>query len=168
MAKWERWNSDAQNNSQNGADNGYGQNSGDNSYSQNNGYYSYNGYNGNGNNDNNGRGDEDYAFRTVMNNGRRKTLGWSVASLVLGILSVVCCCLGYAGALFAVGAIVFAIVARRTLGYFDGLAIAGLVLGIFGAVFSISAIISTMLIPPEFWEEYYQEFENGTLPGGDI
>ena len=154
MAKWNRWDPNGQEN----ANNQNGQNNQNGEYSS---------YDQNANSGSGGAG-EDYAFKTVMNDGRRKTFGWSITSLVLGILSVVCCCLGWAGAIFAIGAIVFAVVARKTLGYFDGLAIAGLVLGIFGAVFSISIIISTMLLPDEFWDSYYEEFENGTLPGGNI
>lgn len=103
--------------------------------------------------------EQDYAFQTVMRNGRPKTMGWSVASLVLGIISVVCCCLGWAGAILGACAVVFAIISKKRLGYFDGMSVAGLVLGIFGFVFGVALLVVTYSMPPEFWEEYQKMLE---------
>lgn len=114
-------------------------------------------------NDNN---EQEYAFQTLTRNGRPKTLGWSVASMVVGIVSVVCCCFGWSGIVLGIGAVLLSIVSRKTLGYFDGMSIAGLVLGIFGLVFGIAMIAGTYMIPEEFWEEYYKELEN--TYGGDL
>ena len=102
----------------------------------------------------------DYAFRTVMKNGRPKTMGWSVASLILGIVSVVCCCFGWASLVLGALAIVFSLVSRKSLGYFDGMCIAGLVLGIFGIVFGVATLLGAQLLPEDFFnngffEEYY-------------
>jgi hypothetical protein len=58
-----------------------------------------------------------------------KTVGFSVASMVLGILSVICCCMGWSGLILGALAIVFSIVSRKVLGYFDGMSIAGLIVG---------------------------------------
>ena len=116
--------------------------------------------------ENGGYNNEDYAFQTLMRNGRPKTIAWSVASLVVGILSVVCCCFGWSGLVLGALAIVFAILSRRDLGYFDGLSIAGLVLGIFGAIFGIAMIVSTFLIPEEFWEEYKKQLDDLYNQGG--
>ena len=63
------------------------------------------------------------------------------------------------------GAVILAIVSRRNLGYFDGMTIAGLILGIFGFVFGATIIIYTLTLPPDFWEEYFKELEN--MPGND-
>ena len=52
------------------------------------------------------RGSQEYAYQTVMNNGRPKTMGWSLASMITGILSVVCCCFGWTGLIFGVAAVV--------------------------------------------------------------
>lgn len=101
---------------------------------------------------------EDYLFKMVTNNGRRKTYGWSVASMVCGILSVICCCLGYAGLVLGVLAIVFAVISRKNLGYFDGMAIAGLVLGIIGLVLGVALIVASYAIDPAIYEEYLEEF----------
>ena len=110
--------------------------------------------NNNGNGYSSQNNEQDYAYQTVMRNGRPKNMGFSVASLALGILSVVCCCLGYGGAILGALAVAFSIISKKRLGYFDGMSIAGLVLGIFGFVFSVSLIIITYSMPPEFWEEY--------------
>ena len=129
-----------------------------------------NGYDNN-QNSNSSYNEEEYAFQTVMRNGRPKTVAWSVASLIAGIVSVVCCSLGWTGIVLGALAIVFAILSRRMLGYFDGMSIAGLILGIFGFVFGIAIIIAINSLPPEFWEEYMKQFEdiygNGGV-GGDV
>ena len=53
---------------------------------------------------------------------------------------------------------------------FDGMSIAGLVLGIFGLVFGGMLIIATFSIPEEFWEEYYKQLEDiySGAEGGDF
>ncbi len=116
------------------------------------------------NNESSYQNEQEYAFQMVTKNGRPKTKGWAVASMVLGILSVVCC-FGWSGIMMGAGAIILAIVSRRNLGYFDGMTIAGLILGIFGFVFGATILIYTLTLPPEFWEEYFKELEN--LPGND-
>ena len=66
-----------------------------------------------------------------------KTMAYSVISLVLSLMSVVCCCTGIFSLIFAVVSIVFAIVSRKHLGYFDTMSIVGLVVAIVGAVFGL-------------------------------
>ena len=102
-----------------------------------------------------------YAYKTVMD-GVPRSRGWSVASMVLGILSILCCCLTYGGLIMAVLAIIFAIVSRRNLGYFDGMAIAGLVTGIIGLVFGAMTVMGEMYLSanPEFLEEYLKQLES--------
>ena len=107
----------------------------------------------NGNSNNNG-----FAYQNANNFGKPKTMGWSVVSLVTGIISVICCCLGITGLLFGAAAVVTAIISRKVLGYFDGLSIAGLVLGIFGIVFGLSIAISLFALGEEFWDAYMEEF----------
>ena len=64
--------------------------------------------------------------------------------------------------IFGIGAIVFSIISKKTLGYFDGMSIAGLVCGIFGCVFGASIILTSLLLPEEFFDEFYYEYYNGT------
>ena len=107
---------------------------------------------------------EDYAYNTVMSNGKPKTRLWSVLSLVLGILSVVCCCIGWTGIVYGALSIIFAVISRNRLGYFDGMAIAGLVLAVFGMVFGITVLILPYVIPDEWLEDwmdiYFEEYES--------
>ena len=109
-------------------------------YDKSNYYYS-------GDDEQEGKGEESTYSAPIqeIDNGNNKTLLWSVLSLIFGIASVICCCFLGGGIVLAVVSIIFSFVARKKLGYFDGLAIAGLILGIFGIVFGISAIIFTML-----------------------
>ena len=108
--------------------------------------------------------ENDYLFKMVTNNGRRKTYGWSVASMVSGIISVICCCTGYTGLIFGLLAIVFAVISRKNLGYFDGMAISGLVLGIIGFMLGIALIIFAYTVDEEYLrkvlEEYLAELES--------
>ena len=109
-------------------------------------------------NGNFGGNQNEFAYQGVNNFGKPKTMGWSVVSLVAGIISVVCCCLGITGIIFGAVAIVAAILSRRVLGYFDGLSIAGLVLGIFGIVFGLAIVIAISSLGEEFWDTYMEEF----------
>lgn len=76
--------------------------------------------------------------------------GYAIASLVLGILSVVtccCCCVETLGLILtgvsAVLAIVFAFLSKKnTDGKMDGKAIAGLILGIVGIVMLLTLLVS--------------------------
>lgn len=103
-------------------------------------------------------GNNEFEYRGGNNFGKPKTTGWSVVSLVSGIISVVCCCLGITGIIFGIVAIVSALLSRKVLGYFDGLSIAGLILGIFGVVFGVSILAAVAMLGEEFWEEYIEEF----------
>lgn len=66
-----------------------------------------------------------------------KTMAYSVTSLVFSVLSIICCCSGFLSCLFGILAIVFAVVSRRHLGYFDSMAIVGLIIGIIGAILGL-------------------------------
>ena len=76
--------------------------------------------------------------------------GYAIASLVLGILSVVtccCCCVETLGLILtgvsAVLAIVFAFLSKKNSdGKMDGKAIAGLILGIVGIVMLLTLLVS--------------------------
>ena len=109
----------------------------------------------------------------VENLSKPRSMLYSIVSLVCGIFSVVIgCCGGWFGLGIGVLALAFSIVARRHLGYFDGKAIAGLVLGICGALFGAATIVVSILINngvlDAFLDEIIREMEGdlGTsLPG---
>ena len=84
---------------------------------------------------------ENVRYDEIFENGKKKTLAFSIVSLVTGILSVLCCCFVWVSLPLGIIAIVFAAISRHKLGYFDGMAIAGLILGIFGTVIGTVVII---------------------------
>lgn len=120
-----------------------------------------NGYNGQYN-------EEEYAFQTLDRHGRPKKLGWSVASLVSGIAAAVTATFGFSGIILGICAIIFAIISRRILGYFDGKSIGGLILGIFGLIFGGAMLVYAATID-EGDQEYlwswikklFEDMENG-------
>ncbi|MBQ8380297.1 MAG: DUF4190 domain-containing protein [Clostridia bacterium] len=78
---------------------------------------------------------EEERYDEVFDSAKPRTLGWSIASMVLGIISVLYGFIGWVGLIIGAVAIALAIVSRVRLGYFNSMAIAGLLLGIFGVVF---------------------------------
>lgn len=64
--------------------------------------------------------------------------GLSIASMVLGIVSVVLCCLWYVSLPCAILAIIFGIIGKKRDG--RGMAIAGLVLGIIAIALYVLAV----------------------------
>ena len=67
--------------------------------------------------------------------------GWSVISFFAGILSVLLCPIYVLGFAFAVLSVVGALISRKRLGYFDTLALAGMLIGIVGSVFCIFSLV---------------------------
>ena len=126
--------------------------------------------NGEGNNNNYDK--ESYAYEILNPNGKPKTKLFSIIALVFGILSVAFCSAAYFAIIVAVAAIVFAVISRIKLGYFDGMTIAGLIIAIFGLVLGIFMVIAINVIDPEFLKEFFEmygesmpDIEN-TNPGG--
>lgn len=102
---------------------------------------------------------ETAAYKSAMK-GQVASRGWSVASLILSIVSLICCCFPWGGMVFAVLGIIFAIVSRKRLGYFDGLAVAGLITAIFSIVIMVfvlvclNYVIELIKSNPELYEQY--------------
>ena len=78
----------------------------------------------------------------ISQNGR----GFGVASLVLGIFGILCCCFWPLGGTCAILALVFALIGRKSRGFFDGLSLAGLVLAIIGLVLFGYLVIDEILL----------------------
>lgn len=89
--------------------------------------------------------DSDFAYKSVIG-GKKNTRLWSIISFVLAILSVPFCAVPIVGIIMGLGAIAFSLYSKKCLGYFDGLSLAGLMIGIFGAVFSVAALILKNII----------------------
>lgn len=92
----------------------------------------------NGNND---------PYNIFDSRGKPKNIGWSVASVISAVLSFTLSIFGWAGLVLGISSIAFAIAARIKLGYFNGWAIAGILIGIFGTVFSASMIFISYTNP---------------------
>ena len=101
----------------------------------------------------------DRAFAIVNEKGKPKTLIWSVVALICGIVSLVLSTLGWAGLIVGVVAIIFAVVARVKMGYFNSYIIAALICSIFGFIFSTASII-IIAIDPEFFSRMLEGMNN--------
>ena len=122
-----------------------------NSRSQGGDFARYNGnyYNGNYMGDGNFNNEQIYD-RSNM----KKGLG--IASLVLGILSILCCSTGIFSLVFSVLAVIFAAIRIKVKS--DGFAIAGLVTGILGLIMSV-IVIGVFVIEIASYE-YYESIES--------
>ena len=89
----------------------------------------------------------------------------AVISLVMGILSLVCCCMGF-GVLFGIAGIILGGISIANRGG-KGVAIGGLVTSIIGTVFSLIVIIyvvfvySTVMSNPDF-KDIMENVQDGT------
>ena len=101
------------------------------------------------------------AYEETANPEKPKTLAYSVTSLVFSVLAIICCCSGFLSCLFGILAIVFAIVSRHHLGYFDSMAIVGLIIGIIGAILGLFVGLVTVL-------GLFSDFEIFSESVGDI
>ena len=89
----------------------------------------------------------DTEFSLYDKSGRQKSLGFAVAATVVGILSLLLCAFGWTGIIFGISAIVFAVIARIKIGYFNVLIIIGIVTGIFGTVLGVFFCAFYALLP---------------------
>ena len=96
-------------------------------------------------------GDSEYAYKTVMD-GKGNSRVWSLVSLICAVFSVCLCFLPWLGLVFGILSLVFAIVSRNNIGYFDSLCLWGLIVGIFGIVFGIGTLAFEYIL------EYIQTF----------
>ena len=104
-------------------------------------------------------------FDTMSPTTQKNGKGFAIASLCLGIASLVlcccCCCLYYAAIVTSILAIIFAVLSKNANGgKMSGMAIAGLILGIIGiilflliVVLNVSGLFEEILI--ETIEETY-------------
>lgn len=94
--------------------------------------------------------------------------GLAVASLICGIVSIVCCCCPGLPLIVSVVAIILACLDRAKAGHFRGMAIAGLVIGIVGAVYAVITLVDLIatLNNPAFNElltAYMEAIETGDM-----
>ena len=92
---------------------------------------------------------DNYVYKNVLQDKQHRRT-WSVVSLALSILSILLVYFSWVGLILSVAAIACAAVSRKNIGYFDKLSLFGLIIGIFGTVFSLSGIIFVDLIKSFF------------------
>ena len=103
-------------------------------------------------------------YYELFDKNKQKTMAWSVMSMIFGICSIICCCYGWLGLVLSVISIAFAVVSRVNLKYFDGMAIAGLIIGIFGLVFSLTVLVSMIIVGTEEFNSIKDKFFGGEYP----
>ncbi len=89
--------------------------------------------------------EEEFAYKNVIEENKNSHI-WSAASIALGVLSIILCFIPIVGIIFGLASAAFAVVSRRMLGYFENLAVTGLVVGIFGTVFGIFYAVYEFLL----------------------
>lgn len=102
----------------------------------------------------------------TYNNGNKQTGNTlAIVSLVLGILSIVCCCFSALQIILAIGALVTGIISVKSTENGKGMAIAGIVMGglmilsgIIGIVFGMAYM--NMLMPSGTDFNNYEDFED--------
>ena len=96
-------------------------------------------------------------YYEVFDKDKPKYILWSLISAILGGISVICSLYGWIGLIVGAAAVVFAVISRVNLKYFDKITIAGLILGIFGMVFGASTIVLEVLIENGKLTDYYSQ-----------
>ena len=104
---------------------------------------------------------EEYAYKNVITK-KGNTRLFSLISVCLAALSVIVFLIPWLGLIFGLLSIGFSFISRRKLGYFEGLALVGLIIGIFGFVFSLTGIILGAVTSDSgyynFWELLFGGF----------
>lgn len=90
---------------------------------------------------------EEFAFKSVLK-GTKNSRIYSLISIVSSVISVAFALLSLplVALIFGALGIVFAIISRNNLGYFDNISLWGLIIGIFGVVFSFMSFIFASLL----------------------
>ena len=88
---------------------------------------------------------EEYVYKKVIPNKQNRRT-WSLASLVLAILSLMLVYFSWVSIVLALASGGCALISRKNLGYFDKMTLAGIIIAIFGVVFSLGGLIFAELI----------------------
>ena len=94
---------------------------------------------------------------TATQDTKKKTGNWmTITSLILSILSVLCCCLDVLALIMAIASIVLAIIALATHKGNKGMAIASLIVGIIGFLFAVYLLVYAYILLPNNPDLQYQ------------
>ena len=85
---------------------------------------------------------KEYAYKSILN-GTKNSRIYSLISIASAVISLIFSFvnLPWVALIFGALGIVFAVISRKNLGYFDNISIWGLIIGIFGIVFSLTSFI---------------------------
>lgn len=89
---------------------------------------------------------EEAAAASTQSGAEKGPIGYSVASMVCGILSLLCCCIPGMGFLLSVAAVVLGIVSLKKNCEGQGMAIAGLVCGGLGLLGGVGTVVSSLAV----------------------
>lgn len=84
---------------------------------------------------------EDVAPQNNADNSEKGPQGYSIASLVCGILGLFCCCCGWIGLIVSIAGVVLGVIALNKNCEGRGMAIAGIVCGGLGALVALIGVI---------------------------
>ena len=101
-----------------------------------------------------GTEESEFAYKNVLGV-KSNTRLYSVISICLSILSVILFFLPVGGIVCGLSGILFALFSRKNLGYFDNISLWGLIIGIFGTVFSIMGLVFVYALSDT---EFYKSF----------
>ncbi len=82
-----------------------------------------------------------YAYKNVISKEKQNRRTWSVISLLFAISSVFTFFFSWISLAFGFISVGCGIISRKNLGYFDGISVAGIIIGIFGIVFALASLI---------------------------
>ncbi len=81
------------------------------------------------------------AFETAPAQEPKKLIGLSIASMILGILSIVCCSAWYIAGLFALAGLVLGIISMVKKCSGKGMAIAGIICSVIGLIIAVVMLL---------------------------
>ena len=89
--------------------------------------------------------EKNYAFNNIIKK-NENSRAWSVAAVIVGVIAILLFRVSVVGMIFAIASVCLSVISRKILGYFDGFAIAGLIVGIFGIVFALFGFVFDYMI----------------------
>ena len=105
---------------------------------------------------------EEYAYKNVITKNGNTRL-FSVISVFFAALSVILSFVPWVGFILGLISIAFSLISRKKLGYFEGFALVGLIVGIFGFVFSFTGIILGAVISNSGYFSFWSLLFGGLL-----
>ena len=105
---------------------------------------------------------EEYAYKNVITKNGNTRL-FSVISVFFAALSVILSFVPWVGFILGLISIAFSLISRKKLGYFEGFALVGLIVGIFGFVFSFAGIILGAVISNSGYFSFWSLLFGGLL-----